>query len=181
MRLPHNKGAVLGAAALALLLAAPALPSAYAYFTDQSYASGGLPVKAGPDTDIREWYGEKEKHVIISNLKDSVPVFVRARVYAYEEYLDTVSGDGWSNSHEDGWYYYQRIVDPGEETTELLVKIKFPEGKQTIGPDGTIIDEEVVDRTGENFNVIVVYEAVPADDQLTPETADWSMHVNGGE
>lgn len=179
MKLPQSMKAALGVAAITLLLATPAISPVYAYFTDQSYASGGLPVKAKPNTDIREWYGEKVKHVTIFNKEESVPVFVRARVYAYAEYLDTVEGSGWSGPNEDGWYYYQDSLEPGEEANELLVKIKFPAGKETIGPDGSVIEE--YDQTGENFNVIVVYEATPADDQLTPETADWSMRVNGGE
>lgn len=186
MRFPWNKGATLGAAAIALLLAMPSLAPVYAYFTDQSNATGGL-IIGSPTTDIREYYREKIKHVVISNNEKSVPVFVRARVYAYEEYLKPVTGTNWSGLQPDGWYYYHGVLDPGDETEELLVEIEFPSRKETIGPDGTVIPD-TVDHTGENFNVIVVYEAVPVQygpdgELLAPENANWKLNPNqnGGE
>ena len=191
MRLPWNKGATLGAAAIALLLAMPSLAPAYAYFTDQSNATGGL-VLGSPSTDIKEYYGDKVKHVVIYNKEKSTPVFVRARVYAYEEYLDSVAGvekenSAWSGLQPDGWYYYHGVLDPGDETEELLVTIKFPTGKEIVKPDGSV-DYEEYDQIGANFNVIVVYEAVPVQygpdgELLAPENADWKLNPNqnGGE
>lgn len=185
MRLPwKEKKRLYGPVAIlaTALIAIATITPAYAYFTDQSYATGGLVIQ-GPTTDIKERYGEKVKHVVITNNEDSVPVFVRVQVFANEEYLDVVKGDGWGSLESDGWYYFQSPVDPGKETTELLVTISFPVEKTIIGPDGEPITEEY-DRTGENFNVVVVYEAVPVQydnggNLLKPEAADWSL--KGGE
>ena len=110
-------------------------------------------------------------------------VFVRARVFAYEPYLKPVSGTNWGPLQDDGWYYYQNVLEPGQETDELLVEINFLTRREILNPDGST-DVEEVDTTGENFNVVVVYEAVPVQygpdgELLAPEAAEWSL--KGGE
>lgn len=184
---PEAKGprwqplALLGVAAVSLAVATTAIAPSYAYFTDQSSATGGL-VIGRPTTDIKEYYGRGVKHVVISNNEDSTNVFVRARVFAYEEYLQPVSGTNWSELQDDGWYYFHGVLEPGQETDELLVEINFKTRKEIYDPEGTIVEE--YDTTGENFNVVVVYEAVPVQYKadgtlLDPEAADWTLR--GGE
>lgn len=190
---PEAKGprwqplALLGAAAVSLAVATTAIAPSYAYFTDQSSATGGL-VIGRPTTDIKEYFDHRGKQVVISNNEDSVPVFVRARVYAFEPYLDTIEGNSWRYNSEDDWYYYQKVLEPGQETSyesgdALNVKIKFRTRTEIYNPDGSV-DVDEVDTTGENFNVVVVYEAVPVQygpdgELLAPEAADWSL--KGGE
>jgi len=173
---------LLGVAAVTVAVATSTIAPSYAYFTDQSSATGGL-VIGRPTTDIKEFFDHLGKHVVISNNENSVPVFVRARVYAFEEYLDTIEGNGWRLNSDDGWYYYRDVLDPKEETEELNVKIKFRTRTEIYNPDGSI-DVDEVDTTGENFNVVVVYEAVPVQYKadgtlLDPEAADWTLR--GGE
>lgn len=145
--------AVLGAAAAVAIAGAHVAPS-WAYFTANSEAEGGLTIQVEPTTSIDETVEGGAKHVTISNSANSaVPVFVRARVFANAEYLanGTPSGEGWTRG-SDGYWYYTSPVEPGATTNELLVQVAWPDF------DG---EGEAVDHTGENFNIIVVYEATP--------------------
>lgn len=172
--------AILGGAA-ALAIACASVSPVLAYFTDNTQATGGMKINVIPTTDITEGYHEGVKHVVITNAENSeTPVFVRARVYANPEYLEegTPSGANWSQTGD--WYYYQEVVPIGGETDELLVAIKFPVYKTEEGM------EEDPSHIGENFNVIVVYEAVPVQydadgNQLTPEEADWTLMATSGK
>lgn len=155
------------AVAAALLAGSIAATPALAYFTDSTSAEGGIELGVTARTDIIEEYGNKTKRVKIVQLADStVPVFVRAKVFANEKFITSISGSGWMAPDSEGWLYFEEELYPGEEETlrhetdELLVKLDFPTKRQVLDAEGNVIEE--YDLIGnENLNVVVVYEATP--------------------
>jgi hypothetical protein len=156
---------ILTALAILLVLVIT-VQSALAYFTTYVTAAGSVTLKLGEQTvieepDVQEW----TKHIVISAKEDSEPVWVRAKAFAPAPYELQYSGEGWTDGG-DGYWYYNDIVTVDKSANELLVKIEN-------------IPEEV--EVGENFNVIVIYEAVPA---FEGKEADWSKDqiiVEAGE
>ena len=168
-----HKTLLLASVAVALVMAMGIAP-AWADFTDSSTVTGAMKVNVTPSTDIREWYQEGVKHVVVSNADDaSTAVFVRARVFASGALSTTVSGASWSGPDGEGWYVYGDAVDPGKETTSLDIAIKFPPVKSATEPTGAVV--------GDNYNVVVVYEAIPAQYNAdgTP-IYDWSFILDSG-
>ncbi len=157
-----KKNLALFCLVIALVLTA-SLQTAMAYFTTYVEAKGSKPITIG-GTDIEEDFTNWTKHVVVTSSPDAPPVFVRAKAFSGSLYPLEYSGDGWA-WREDGYYYYERVVEPGGKTTPLDVKIK------------DVPTDKVVD--GETFNVVVVYESTVAkyNEDGTPY-ADWS---EGGE
>lgn len=138
-----------------------AAQTAWAYFTASVSAEGGFVLQLAPDVDIRETYGSRTKHVVVTNSANSVPVYVRAK--AFSSMPLEYSGTGWQAS-DDGWYYCQDVIDADSETRPLDVKIAFPkERTETVtavdGKQTTIVTE--APKSGDEHNVEVVYESVP--------------------
>lgn len=162
-----RKNILLAALAVSLTLSAGA-GSAWAYFTTYTDAAGGYTLELGDKTTITEeeptnW----TKHVVITSQEDSQPVYVRARAFCGSDY-ELLYSDGsgkWSPS-DDGYYYYSDILNAGESTEMLDIKIEN-------------IPEEV--KNGDNFNVVVIYETTPVRyrEDGTPY-ADWSAKLNTG-
>lgn len=188
--------AALAAGAAALLIGGMAVSPAWAYFTDSHGTRGGVRVNVEPRTDIEEEYGERVKHARIRNTSKDVPVFVRARVYTNAaEYLGPVSGENWTSAPDaEGWYYYGLVLDPYDPEADpkpdparsvtrpldVAVNFKTRETTRIIDADGTVSEFTNTVHDGENFNVIVVYEAVPIqfDDGgslLDPQECDWAL------
>ena len=180
-----KKKILLGIAALLFIaVAAAGIGKAYAYFTTYVEAKGGKTIHLGDMTTMEEDYTNWQKQVTISNSADSAQaVWVRAQAFSGSEYKLLYGGDDWCVA-DDGWYYFKTPVAPGEATKVLTVSITDIEGNP---PE---VEE------GESFNVVVVYETIPAvqdgeDEngsiQYVPYTAaDWSQAVTntdagGGE
>ena len=141
-----------------VLVLTVSLPIALAYFTTYTEAKGGLELR--PWTiEIKEKVENWTKHVVISNSEDGAPSYVRVKAFAGNEVNLTYLPDEKWELGDDGYYYYQDILQPGEDTSELLVKFEKP--------------EDPVD--GQEFNVIVVYETTPVQyDAAGQPFADWS-------
>ena len=167
--------------ATALALGATAVP-AWAYFTDNTQATGGLNITK-PTTNIKEVWAESVKHVNIQNDATSdTPVFVRARVFATSDLTQNVTGSGWTDLQADGWYYYGTgtagaqltSLAPGDTANELTVQVSTPTEKH--GADWNQEEYEV----GENYNLIVVYESIPVVyDANGQPVVDWSTAERG--
>ena len=183
----------LAAPALAVALglglaAAPAL----AYFTASDEANGGMVIK-WPDTDITDDFDKGKKTAVIYNDEDSVPMYIRAKFFIPNNITaSSIAGEGWVEG-ANGWYEYRdgdtwTIVMPGEKTTELIAEIKFPfeasdvEGSPTSSTGdeggetgGTSITK--IEANGTEYNVVVIYEAVPVTyeaDGETPAAPVWN-------
>jgi len=166
------------AVAASLLVGGMAVSPAWAYFTDSHETEGGIEISVEPSTEITETFDENGKHVTIINTSKTVPVWVRAKVYASANNVKTsdTSGTNWTFGDDGEWWYWDYELQPGKTTDPLDVKITFKEAEKTVitFPDGTT--EEFINEThdGENFNVVVVYEAVPVQG-TNPQDADWHL------
>ena len=141
-----------------LLIVGIAVPSALAYFSTYVRVKGGVPVTLGESTQLKE---EKTpdggKHVVITAAEGSDPVFIRVKAFAPSDVQGLVNyeGEGWTE--EDGYWYYGESIKDGESASI----------------DITVDTDSLEDR--DEFDLIVVYEYVPA--QADGETlyADWDM------
>ena len=141
-----KKSAALAVLA-AIMVSSAAVGSAWAYFTTYAQAGGGYAIRLGDETSIHEEFSNWTKRVTITNQEGSQPVYVRALAFCGSAYArDYSSGSGKWTLQEDGYYHYSDILEAGQTTDELLVRIS--------GVPETVED-------GENFNVAVVYETTP--------------------
>lgn len=183
---------VLVAGAAAVLIAAAGIAPAWAYFTASDSAVGGIQISVAPTTDITEVFDSAGKHItVVNDATSTVPVFVRAQVFGDTNRLNTISGADWTGPMADDegntWYYYNLPVAPGDKTNPLDVSITFPRYSiETItNPDGSTT-KETKEHEGENFNVIVVYEATPVQygssgEQFQPWDAGVNWHLKAEE
>lgn len=161
-----KKTAFLTALAVILVLAA-SIDSAWAYFTTYAEAKGGHTLSLGDKTKVEEDFSAWTKHVSIQSDPDSEPVYIRVKAFCGSEYKLVFSDKSgkWSPG-SDGYYYYSDIVNGGEATKELQVKIEN-------------VPKDVTD--ADSFNVVVIYESTPVlyKEDGTPY-ADWKNKVNTG-
>lgn len=142
----NKKRVFLTALALVLILSL-SIGSALAYFYTSDDSVGENKLELGAKTTIKEDYSEGVKTITITNDESSKQaVFVRAKAYGTPA---PTYGTQWG-APVDGYYYYPGVLEPGQSTNpSLTVKVNFP-------------GEPTPKNIGETFNVIVVYEAVPA-------------------
>ena len=137
---------ILPLIAVVLVLAA-GIGIASAYFTTYVTSKGGYVIHLSYETEIQEDVSQWTKRVTILNKEGSSPVFVRAKVFFADPYTLEISGENWVLDGE-GFYRYQLPLYGGESTaSQLLIHISG-------------IPEDA--KPGDDFNVIVVYESVPA-------------------
>lgn len=160
---------ILAAAAIVLPLSIGA-GSALAYFTANVEASGEALVAVGMDTDIVETFDNWTKHITISNKPGGGAVWIRAKAFCGEKYGLEYSKNGWTR-RDDGYCYYDSILEPGASANVL---------------DVTITGVPADDEEREDFNVIVIYERTPVEYETvngvtTPKDADWKKKVSTTE
>ena len=141
------------------------VPSAMAYFTTYARVKGTKPVSLKEVVRLKEEEISGNKRVTIRADRDSDPVFVRVRAYASAEIeglMDYVYESGEWNETADGWFEYRKVLMPGEEATMDIE-----------------IDKLNLEMT--QFNVIVVYEYIPAiSDGNGGYVKDWDAEWTGG-
>jgi hypothetical protein len=139
---------ILTAAAVsATLIIASSIGSAFAYFSTYERALGGYVVHLGDYEEITEDFQDWTKKVVVTNKTNSTEsVFVRVKAFAGQSVDLIYSADADWTPGADGYYYYGKVLAPGETSSQIDVKIaNIP---QTVDP--------------KSFNVVVVYEAAPA-------------------
>lgn len=175
-----TKGIAAGAVMAVTL---PVAETAVAYFTSNASAEGGFVLRLSPKTDMKETYGQRTKHVLITNDAESIPLYVRAR--AFSSMPVSYAGNEWVEG-DDGWLYCKSILEPGKETPILDVSITFPTGgtETVTDPDGTQTSVTIpVPATGDEHDVVVVYEttAVLYDGTGDPLPPDECWNTTEGE
>jgi hypothetical protein len=143
-----KKSLILTAAAVcSSLILAGSIGSAFAYFSTYERALGGYAIHLDDYEEITEDFHDWTKNVRIKNKDNSTEhVFVRVKAFAGKQApLVYSAGPEWSPA-ADGYYYYAKPLAPGEETTQIDVKIT--DIPISIDP--------------QSFNVVVVYECAPA-------------------
>lgn len=143
--------------------------NANAYFTTYVTAKGGYAVNWKHEEHIDESFEDWNKYVTITSKPESIPVFVRVKAFSGSTYSLSYSGNEWTEN--DGYYYYNNVLNGGETTSALRVYIdNIPTNPQK----------------KENFNVVVIYETIPAqfDEEgnfISPVLADWTKEIASGE
>lgn len=153
----RSKGKPFAAAAVALaLLAAIAVSPAYAYFTTYVAAEGGFQMKFGTTTTITETFENWTKHITINNTGDN-PCFVRVAVIGPEGYSLEIVGEGWTDG-QDGYWYYNGVLEAGASTSVLDVKIAVPADQSDTPFSVVVVHESTIvsnaDGTGGDWSVI---------------------------
>ena len=131
---------------LVLCISVAGISRSSAYFTTYTKAIGGRHVVAKDTRTVPEETPEdygKKKVVAVSNTGE-VPCWARVKViHASQLDVDIDVGEGWSE--RNGYYYYGRILQPGEKTADNIT-VSVTADKEKIATD---------------FNVVVITESIP--------------------
>lgn len=161
--------------ALAAMVLSSSIGGAWSYFTTYAEAKGGYTISLGDTTTVHEDFSEWQKKISVANEADSQPVYIRVKVFAGAKYQDAIKYSGsekWIVG-DDGYYLYSDPVNANESTEELIVSLK--EAK-----------DNVAQKDGEKFNVVVIYESTPvlykegSGEPVGIENADWTRKVDTG-
>ena len=139
--LAKSKAIRLAVIALALTLVV-SVGAAAAFFTTYVRAEGGHELLLGDETYIDEKVDGMEKTIKIVNSGDT-NVYVRVKLL-YSDYnneVDIKLGSDWK-LESDGYYYYNKILKPGEFTTEITASIKIKGEKSPMDQFDVIVVNE---------------------------------------
>lgn len=143
-----------------LLIFCVSVTSAMAYFSTYVTAESGKVIQLGESVDFHE---EKTvgggKHVVITAEKGSDPVFVRVTAFVPSDVEGTYrySGENWTQGKDGYWYYGSPIKDGESASIDIT------------------IDQVELEKTGrESFDLVVIYEYVPAKFSGGKLIADWN-------
>ena len=159
-----KKKSIFVAAFAAAMVAAESVGSAWAYFTTYADAQGGYTISLGDETRVEEEFSDWTKHIAVTSAEGSEPTYIRVKAFSGSQYQLVFSDKAgkWSPG-DDGYYYYGDIVEGGQTTEPLDVKI-----------------ENIPEDAGE-FNVVVVHESTPVQyDEAGEPYADWSIKLDSG-
>ena len=160
-----KRKSIFVAAFAAVMAAATSVGSAWAYFTTYAEAQGGYTISLGDETRVEEEFSDWTKHIAITSAEGSEPAYIRVKAFSGSQYTFVYSDSaGKWEPGEDGYYYYADIVEGGQTTEPLDVRIEdIPEDAQ-------------------EFNVVVVHESTPVQYDGDGEPyADWNIKLDSGE
>lgn len=129
-----------------LLVCAATTGVALAYFSDYEAAIGAAMLELSGQTEIDEGDSDVQKDIVIKNTGNT-DVMIRMAIYGPDKM--TVSDplpEGWIDGG-DGWYYYEYILEPGQDT-----------GERVIAKMSELSDKEIA-QLGEHFDITVVHES----------------------
>jgi len=85
-----------------------------AYFSDYEEASGGATLNLGGKTEMSEGKDANGKHIVIKNTGET-NMIVRVGIYGPDGITKIDASRDWILG-KDGFYYYGKILKPGEST-----------------------------------------------------------------
>lgn len=173
--------AIMTSALVTAMALAPTVGSAWAYFTTNTNATGGVRLALADEvTQVEETFGAWTKQVTVTNTDASGrQVYVRAKAFSGSLYGLECSGDGWSEG-EGGYWYYERPLEVYNGKTEgesnLAAAQTSPLNVKISG-----VPTELKDADG--FNVAVVYETTPVQYRYDANGAlvayaDWDVKLD---
>ena len=132
----------------------------YSYVYDNSIANGSVNISVTTLANISERDSNNIKYVKVtsSNDESNMPLYTRIKTitddYSNIEFLN-LTNTNW-DYRSDGYVYFKNILDPGDETTELEIKMN------------KLLETNLENNT--NFNVTVIFETYPViyDDSANP-------------
>ena len=113
----------------------------FAYFSDYTDAKGGASLALGSQTEIEETVTNDSKTVFVKNTGET-NVVVRAMIVGPTDMKVTASGS-WEQKGD--YYYYKKILKPGETTEGTLLANT---GDYPAGTD-----------LGDDYQIVVVHES----------------------
>lgn len=153
---------ILLSAALVMIIAAMMIP-AWSYFTTYAAARGVQTIHLGENTRINEDFDNWTKKLQVVNEDKNVTVFIRAKAFSGKNNPISYNGTGWTENTEDGYWYCDEPIIPGGVTPYLNVVIEEPKDP----------------KLNDQFNVVVIYESIPARYNADGEAyADWTQKVH---
>lgn len=163
MRRKRTRRTIVLAAAAMALTAGLSVKGTMAYFTTYATASGKVQMDMGfteitPLDDV----DRSGKHAGVKNTGD-YDCFVRMKVIS-DIPVSYQPEKGWKDGG-DGFWYYGDVLEPGEQTSELLITYELPKGE-----------------VGDVVNIIILpeYTSVVYSEDGTPEP-DWDHVVTAEE
>ncbi len=153
---------LLTAAAIMLVMSA-VMGSAWAYFTTYTRAKGGYVLRLGHEEHDDEEFSQWNKEIKISLSEDSKPVYLRARAFCADYSLtysdvkidqeDQPVNNNWVQIGD--WMYYTEIYSPEKDNEGNIIPAKSLFVRINNVPQ----DEMAGIMKGDEFNVIIIYEA----------------------
>ena len=116
-----RKSLILAVFAIVLCLSV-SIGAAIAYFSDYEEASGGATLNLGGETQITEGSDAANKHIVITNTGDT-NMIVRLAIFDNKYMTVTLDESYWKKVGE--FYYYQKVLEPGEETSPVDADLKI--------------------------------------------------------
>ncbi len=144
-----KKNTLLLIFALALCLSV-AVGASLAYFSDYEEASGGATLSLGGQTELYEGTDSSQKDISIKNTGDT-DMIVRVIISSIENMKEEPSYNKNDWLLKDGFYYYKKVLKPGESTSEIVAKMEF-----SWGPTSDPKEPEY------SFDVVVAHEGAQA-------------------
>ena len=141
------------------------VPKAFAYFSTYTEVSGSKPVILKEKSGFKEINVNGNKHIVITAADDSDAIYVRVKIFADDMIWNVMNVDydssKWTKNGE--WYEYNEVLWPGDDGAVMDISV-----------DTTVIELP-------QFNVIVVYEYIPAlSDGNGGYIKDWTVGWIGG-
>ena len=168
MRFRHRKLAAVLIAVVAL--SAVFAMGTWAYFSDYEVARGEVTLNLSWQTEIQEKVYDGNKEISIKNT-GKTSVVVRAAIFA-DELMTITTPDDWEEhkdqSQEYPYYYYTKVLAPGESTSTIKAELKD-------------LTEEQKAIIGDSFDVVVAHEsalAVCDKDQKVIQPEGWEYIPN---
>ena len=102
-----------------------------AYFNDYEDASGGATLNLGGKTELYEGKDQNQKDIVIKNTGKTnmiVRVAIMGEGVKYFKNAPKYDSSDWAldtDSNGVTWYYYKKVLAPGESTSDILAKMEF--------------------------------------------------------
>lgn len=119
----RNRKTIIAILAVALVLLT-SIGVTVAYFSDYETAMGELTLHLSGETEITEEVTDTQKDVRIANTGEfgDASVVVRVMILGPDGMTVTIKDNHW---HKNGdYYYYDKVLAPGEETGSIIADIK---------------------------------------------------------
>ncbi len=102
-----------------------------AYFNDYEDASGGATLNLGGKTELSEGENHDQKDIVIKNTGKTnmiVRVAIMGEGVKYFKNAPKYNPEDWAidtDSNGVTWYYYKKVLEPEESTSDILAKMEF--------------------------------------------------------
>jgi len=121
-----------------ILLLGVMIPKVIAYFTVYTEAKGSLELDLTiPTTVIHQEINENSRNITIENIGE-VACYVRIKMFLLpENEVQIKNNDNWRYNSEDGYWYYNKILEGKSTSEKLEIEMKKSNSKVIIVSETT--------------------------------------------